>query len=243
MTIELYYWLGLPGRGEYARLVLEAAGAPYREMAQLSSEEGGGMDAMMGWLDGRQGPFIPFAPPFLKDGEVVVSQAGLIAAYLGEKLGLAPQNEAERHFARSVALTTADFVAEVHNVHHPIATGLYYDDQKEEARRNAEQFRAERMPKFLGWYERLITANPAGAGFLVGGRMSYADLGLFQTVEGLNYAFPRRMETLGKTVPRVVSLCRRIAAEPMVKRYLESERRQPFNEDGIFRHYPELDGA
>lgn len=243
MTFELYYWPGIPGRGEYPRLVLETAGADYREMTQLSAEEGGGMGAMNAMLDGEAAPFIPFAPPFLRDGDIIVSQAGLIAAYLGEKLDLAPQQEAERQFARSVALTTADLVAEAHDVHHPVGSGLYYEDQKPEAKRRAEGFRSARMPKYLGWYEKLIEKNRSGAGYLVGGRLSYADLGLFHTVEGLRYAFPRRMETLAGKFPRAMALAERVARHPPVARYLASKRRQAFNEDGIFRHYPELDGA
>ncbi|MEF2072154.1 glutathione S-transferase family protein [Consotaella aegiceratis] len=239
---ELYYWPGIPGRGEYPRLVLEAAEAPYREMVQLSSKEGGGMSAMSAFLDGGAGDYVPFAPPFLKDGDVVVSQSGVIAAYLGEKLGPAPQSEPDRVFARSVAVTTADLATEAHDVHHPVGSGRYYEEQKPEALRQAEEFRSERMPKFLGWYETLIGHNSTGSGFLVGDRMTYADLGLFHSVEGLRYAFPRRMATLEGHYPKVLALCAKVAAQPAVKHYLDSDRRQPFNENGIFRHYPELDG-
>ena len=237
MPYDLYYWPGIPGRGEFARLVLEAAGAPYREMAQLPEEEGGGIEAMTAFIEGKAGERIPFAPPFLVDGDIVVSQAAVIAAYLGEKLGLAPLTEADRQFARSVALTTADAVAESHDVHHPVGLGLYYEDQKGEALRRAKEFREARMTKFLGWYEKLVT----GEGFLVGDRLTYADLGLFQLVQGLTYAFPKRMKTLAAKHPKVMALVDIVRRQDNVADYLESPRRQSFNEDGIFRHYPELD--
>lgn len=241
MSVDLYYWPEIPGRGEFPRLVLEAARAPYRDVARLSPDEGGGVEAMIAFMEGQGGQrFVPLAPPFLVDGEVLVSQAGIIAAYLGEKLGLAPESEADRHFARSVALTTADAVAEAHDVHHPIGVGLYYESQKPEAARRAAEFRAERMPKFLDWYEQLIDRN--GSGWVVGGAMTYVDLGLFQFIEGLRYAFPRRMAALASTMPGVVAMTARVAAEPAVAAYLRSDRRLAFNKNGIFRHYPELDG-
>lgn len=238
---DLYYWPGLQGRGEFPRLVLEAAEAPYRDMGRLDEAEGGGVSAMMAILETGIGGRIPFAPPFLVEDDRLVAQAAEVSAHLGERLGLAPQAEADRLFALTIALTTADLVAEAHDTHHPVGTGLYYDDQKPEARRRSEEFRRERMPKFLGWYERLLSANPSG--FLVGDRLTYVDLGLFQIVEGLRYAFPRRMAAIEADYPRVLALHDRVAAHPPVARYLASPRRLAFNEDGIFRHYPELDGA
>ncbi|MCE7030501.1 glutathione S-transferase family protein [Jiella avicenniae] len=243
MTYDLYYWPSIPGRGEYVRLVLEAAGADYRDMARLDAADGGGTAAMFEFIEGQRGALLPFAPPFLVAGELVLSQAPVIAAFLGERHGLAPDGEADRLFARAIAATTADFVAEAHDTHHPLGVSLYYEDQKAQAARRAEGFRAERMPKFLGWYEALVAANPAGHNWLVGNRMSYADLGLFQTVEGLRYAFPRRMQSLSESIPLVEALCKRVASSKRIATYLSSDRRLAFNEDGIFRHYPELDGA
>lgn len=238
---DLYYWPQIQGRGEFPRLVLEAAGAPYRDVARLSEAEGGGIEAMMKRMEDASHP--PFAPPFLvRDGRLV-SQAAEISAYLGERLGLAPETEAERLFARSVALTTADLVAEAHDTHHPVGTSLYYEDQREEAVRRAGEFRAQRMPKFLGWYERVATTNPARSGWLVGPAMTYADLGLFQVVEGLRYAFLRRMAAIEGRYRLAIAIRDRVAEHPAVARYLASPRRIPFNEDGIFRHYPELDAA
>ncbi|MCQ8782291.1 glutathione S-transferase [Mangrovibrevibacter kandeliae] len=242
MTYDLFYWPGLPGRGEFVRLVLEAAGADYREMNRVPAEAGGGMAAMSAYLDGEQGPQIPFAPPFLRDGNLVLAQTPVIVAHLGETLGLAPEAPGDRLFARQIATTTADLVAEAHDVHHPVGVGLYYEDQKPEAARRASEFRESRMPKFLGWYDAILKANPAGSTWLVGDRMSYADLGLFQVWQGLRYAFPRRMAVLAPDFVAISDLAERVAGQPRLAAYLASARRQPFNEDGIFRHYPELDG-
>ena len=241
MSYDLYYWPMIPGRGEYVRIVLEAGEADYRDVARLPESEGGGMDAMAAFMQGEGSRFIPFAPPFLVDGDVVVPQSSLGAAYAGEKLGLAPDGEVERQFARAVAVTTADLVAEAHDVHHPVGSGLYYEDQKAEARRRAEGFREERIPKFLGWYESLLANNPSGSDFLVGKAMTYADLGLFHTVAGLYYAFPRRMAAIEAEYANIAELVAKVTAVPSVAAYLRSERRLAFNESGIFRHYPELD--
>ncbi|MCW7544550.1 glutathione S-transferase family protein [Aurantimonas litoralis] len=241
MAYDLYYWPMIPGRGEYPRLVLEAAGVAYRDVARLPESEGGGIAAMQAFIAGKDGHLPPFAPPFLVDGDRVVSQAAEISILVGERHGLAPKGEAERLFARSIALTTADLVAEAHDVHHPLGVGLYYEDQRDAARERALGFREERLPKFLGWYERILAGNPAGSGVLVGDAISYADLGLFQTVAGLRYAFPRRMKTLAPDYPGIAALVERVAAEPRVAAYLASDRRMAFNEDGIFRNYPELD--
>jgi glutathione S-transferase len=242
MPIDLYYWPAIQGRGEFPRLVLEAAGAPYRDMARLDEIEGGGIAGMMAFVEGRRGWPVPFAPPFVVDGEVLVSQSAASAAYLGEKLGLAPDGEGERAFARALAITTADLAAEAHDVHHPVGVSLYYEEQMPEAERRAAEFRAERIPKFMRWYERLLAANPAGAGWLAGRAMGYADLGLFQALAGLAYAFPRRMAAVEANYPRVRELAARVAADGRLAGYLASPRRVPFSTEGVFRAYPELDG-
>ena len=242
MAFDLYYWPMIPGRGEFARLVLEAAGADYRDVARLPEDQGGGIEAMFAFIEGRNGPLAPFAPPFLVDGDIVLSQSAVIAAYLGEKLGLVPESEADRLFARSIAQTTADLADEAHDVHHPVGTDLYYDDQKPEAKRRAQTFREARLPKFLSWYESLIAANPSGSGYLLGDRMSYADLGLFQALTGLAYAFPRRMAAIEAGHANLAALAGLVMKHEKVAAYLASDRRLPFNEDGIFRNYPELDG-
>ncbi|MBO0661582.1 glutathione S-transferase [Jiella sp. MQZ9-1] len=238
---DLYYWPFIPGRGEYVRLVLEAAEAPYRDVARLDPAQGGGPDAMLAMIKDAA-PHRPLAPPFLVADDVTLSQTAVIVAWLGERHGLAPDLEADRLFARAIAMTTADFVDETHDTHHPLGVDRYYEEQTEAAAARAKSFREARMPKFLGWYEALLAANSAGDTALVSNRLSYADLGLFQSILGLRYAFPRRMASLMPSHPRIAALCERVAAHPNVKAYLDSPRRLAFNEDGIFRHYPELDG-
>ena len=236
---DLYYWPQIQGRGEFPRLVLEAAEADYRDVTRLAEAEGGGVAAMKRLMDKAERR--PFAPPFLIHGDRFLSQAAEISSYCAEQLGLAPEAETDRLFARSIALTTADLVAEAHDTHHPIGVGLYYEDQTAEARRRSQEFREERMPKFLGWYESIAAGNPQRSGWLVGARMSQADLGLFQIVEGLRYAFPRRMARIETRYPHALDIRHRVAQHPAVARYLMSSRRLPFNENGIFRRYPELD--
>ncbi|EAU41783.1 putative glutathione S-transferase P subunit [Fulvimarina pelagi HTCC2506] len=241
--IDLYYWPDIPGRGEYVRLVLEAGGLKYRDVVRLPEAEGGGMPAMVAFLEGRKGYPIPFAPPFIVDDGILVSQTALCCAHVAAQCGLAPEAEADRAFALSVAVTTADFAAEAHDTHHPISVSLYYEDQKPEAMRRAEDFRNNRIPKFLAWYENLIENNPTDSGWLVGDRMTYADLGLFHTCRGLAYAFPNAMGEASQAAPKVQELCRTIAKLPKVIAYQGSDRALRFSTDGLFRRYPELDPA
>jgi glutathione S-transferase len=243
MAYELYYWPTIQGRGEFVRLALEAAGAAYVDVARGSKSQGQGVGALMALMSDPHRPHPPFAPPFLKDGEVVVAQTANILAYLGPRLGLEPKGEADAVFTRQLALTVADLVDEVHDTHHPIASSLYYEDQKPEAVRRAAAFRQERLGKHLGYFERVLAANPAGGGFLVGAALTYADLGVFQLVEGLRYALPKAMAAREAGWPRLITLHGRVAALPAVAAYLASPRRIAFNEQGIFRRYPELDEA
>jgi glutathione S-transferase len=240
MRYELYYWPGIQGRGEFVRLALEEAGEPYDDVARRPAAEGGGVAAFAPFFEGARGPMPPFAPPFLKHGDVVVAQTAAVLQYLGPRLGLVPEGEAARLAVHQAQLTIADLVTEVHDTHHPVATADYYENQRDEARRRAAAFVGGRLPKFLGYFERVL-ARPGGGGWLVGGDRTYADLSLFQAVEGLRYAFPRAMARLEPGAPRVVALRDRVAARPNVAAYLASPRRLAFNEKGIFRHYPELD--
>ena len=240
MRYELYYWPGIQGRGEFVRLALEEAGADYIDVARRS----GGMEKMDRLLEGGRGMATPsFAPPFLRAGRLVIGQTAEILLYLGARLRLAPAAEAGRLWAHQLQLTIADLVAEVHDTHHPIAGSLYYEDQKREAKRRAGLFVKERAPKYLDYFERVLELNPAGDKHLIGARLTYPDLSLFQIVEGLRYAFPRAMRRLERQRPRVTALRDRVAERPRLRAYLESERRLPFNEQGIFRHYPELDAG
>lgn len=242
MAYELYYWPGIQGRAEFVRLALEEAGADYIDVAQRSEREGGGEAALMAFLEREDISHPPYALPFLKDGDVIIGQTANILLYLGGRLGLAPQDEAGRLWVHQIQLTIADLVAEAHDTHHPISGELYYEDQKPEALRRAKFCREQRIPKYLGWFERILARNPEGPGQLAGSRVTYADLSLFQTVEGLLYAFPRRMRRILAEVPKVDALRQAIAQRPRIAAYLASDRRIPFNEQDLFRHYPELDG-
>jgi glutathione S-transferase len=237
MAYELYYWDGLQGRGEFIRLALEEAGADYVDIAR----DAGGMDAMMKIIGSKTEPLIPFAPPFLKDGDVIVPQVANILMYLGPKLGLAPEDEALRHVANGLQLTIADMVAEVHDTHHPLATTLYYEDQKDAAKARATDFIKHRIPKYLGYFERVLKQSPEGDKHAVGAELSYVDLSLFQLLEGLHYAFPRATKHVAGRYPLLAALRKAVPKRPNIARYLASDRRIPFNESGIFRHYPELD--
>lgn len=242
MAYELYYWPMIQGRGEFVRLALEQAGAAYVDVAREHGE-GRGMKGLMAMLEDKGLARPPLAPPFLKDGDLVVGQTAAILLYLGGRLGLAPADEAGRLWTHQIQLTIEDLVVEVHETHHPVGPHLYYEDQKPEALRRAQGFRDERIAKFLGWLETLLDRNPAGADHLVGGETTYADLSAFQVVEGLRYAFPRAaVEALQRT-PALTALAERVRALPNIAAYLASPRRIPFNEQGIFRRYPELDAA
>ena len=237
MRYELYYWASIQGRGEFVRLALEEAGAPYVDVARTP----GGETRLLALLDDDAIACPPFAPPFLKAGNRLIGQTANILLFLGDRHGLAPKRDSARLWTHQLQLTVADLVDEAHDTHHPIAASLYYEDQRREAKRRALDFIARRMPKYIGYFERVLAANPAGAAHLVGGRLSYADLSLFQAVAGLQYAFPNATARFARQYRRVMALCERVAARRRIAAYLASARRLPFSTEGIFRHYPELD--
>lgn len=239
MAYELYYWPEIQGRGEYVRLALEEAGADYVDVARDASA--GGVRALMKLMDAASVERPSFAPPFLKIGERIIGQTANILFFLGSRHGLAPADEADALWTHQLQLTVTDFVVEIHDTHHPIGGGFYYDEQREEARRRTDEFRASRLPKFLRYFETVLKRNPAGDAHLVGDALTHADLSLFQIVAGLRYAFPKAMAGIEPDLPRLVALHDRVASRPRIAAYLKSDRRIPFNEDGIFRHYPELD--
>lgn len=244
MTYELYYWPGIQGRGEFIRLALEDAGASYIDVARLSKGAGGGTDVLLQLLERPPTGHPSFAPPFLRAGRRWIGQTANILQFLGPRLGLVPRGDAERLWVHQLQLTIADLVDEVHGTHHPIASSLYYEDQREEARRRAAHFRRERLPKFLGWFERVLAGNVRGHQRALAGRTtSYADLSLFQVIAGLRHAFPRALQELEPALPLCAALHARVAERPRLAAYLASPRRVPFNNDGIFRHYRELDGG
>jgi glutathione S-transferase len=236
MQYELYYWPEIQGRGEYVRLALEDAGLDYVDVARSAKGE----SAMEKILDGKGVAERPFAPPFLKAGKMTIAQTANILLYLGEHHALAPKTTAGRFFTHQLQLTIADLVAEIHDSHHPVASGLYYEDQKPEAARRAKDLRENRLPKFLGYFDEVLKKTDTG--WLAGRSRTYADLSLFQIVEGLRFAFPRATTKLEKDYRHVAALHAAVAERPRIARYLKSERRLPFNNQGIFRHYKELDG-
>lgn len=227
----------IQGRGEFVRLAFEDAGVPYVDVARLPKAKGGGVDALMKVLRGSLGGTRPYAPPVLKAGRTVVAQTAAILHFVGPALGLVPKDVAGRFAVHQHQLTIMDIAAEVHDTHHPIATALYYEDQKAEAKKRAKHFIADRIPKFLGYFEEVLGKRK----FLVGTSISYADTSMFQIIEGLRYAFPKAMKRYEKKIPRLIALHERVVTRPGIAKYLASERRIPFNEMGLFRKYPELD--
>jgi glutathione S-transferase len=239
---ELYYWSEIPGRGEFVRLALEEAGADYVDIGRLPEEKGGGVSAIERVLKDDKLAVPPFAPPFLKAGPLVIAQTSLILQFLGQRHGLAPKGEAESFAVQQIQLTIADMVVEAHDVHHPLGAALYYEDQKDESLSRAEIFIGQRLTKFLPYFESILARNSAGKGeYLVGSDVTYADLSMFQLVGGLRYAFPRAMKRLAPKIPKLSALADRVASRPRIASYLASKRRMPFNQYGLFRHYPELD--
>ncbi|MGH8632557.1 MAG: glutathione S-transferase [Burkholderiales bacterium] len=241
MKYHLYYWPHIQGRGEFIRLALEEGAADYVDVARLPESEGGGRPAVARMLENATTGRAPFAPPILRAGKLLISQTANILLYLGPRLGLVPHAEAAQQWAHQLQLTLTDLVVEAHDTHHPIAKSLYYEDQKPEALRRTADFRALRLPKFLGYFERVLAANPGGDRYLVGKSLTYVDLSMFQMFAGLNYAFPRTMKGMSRKHPRLTVLHQRVQERPRIAAYLASGRRIPFNEHGIFRHYPELD--
>jgi glutathione S-transferase len=235
MAYDLWYWPGIQGRGEFIRLPMEAAGIEYRDRARED-----GVDALMKDMKARH-PFQPFAPPYLDTGKLVIAQVAHILTWLSDAHDLAPRDEAKVFWVIQLQLTVTDFIAEVHNVHHPVAMDDYYKNQKPEAARYAAGFREQRIPKFLAYFDR---ATGAVAGDWVGGAdWNPIDTSLFQLIEGLRYMFPKRMAAIEGDYPGLIALHDRVAELPGIKAYLASDRRIAFNTDGIFRHYPELDAA
>jgi glutathione S-transferase len=236
---KLYYWPFLPGRGEIVRLILEAAGVDYVDVGRLPESEGGGVAPIRAFYGGAGGGYPCFAPPILEHGELTLAQLPVIARYIAEREGLAPGDDGGRAHAQQIFLTLGDVLAEAHDVHHPISPALYYEDQKEAAVEAARVFGAQRLPKWVAYFSRVLEHN--GGGWLVGDRLSYADLAFLQVYDGLAWAMPRAVAAALESAPALPGLRDRVAAAPRIADYLASGRRPAFNNDGIFRHYPELD--
>jgi len=238
----LYYWPSLPGRGEFVRLVLEQAGVAYDDVARRPESEGGGVPALLAQLKGGGAGLRPLAPPVLVHGRLRLAQMPSICAWLGGRHGLVPEGEDGRAEALQLQLTIADLVDEAHDTHHPVGKGDYYEDQKAEAKRYAGQFVAQRLPKFLRYFESVLQTNEHGQGrHLLGASLTYVDLSMDQVLRGLEYAFPRAFAKLVPEITGLIALRDHIDALPRIAEYRASARCLPFNETGIFRRYPELD--
>lgn len=242
MSYTLYYWPTIQGRGEFVRLALEYAEAPYIDIARQPEEEGGGVDVLMQFLEDEGIEHTPFAPPFLKTDEFIIGQTANILQFLGSRHALAPEDEAGRLWAHQLQLTIADFVAEIHDTHHPVSGELYYNEQKPEALRRSEHFHANRLTKYLNYFEGVLNHNTHSSEYMVADKLSYVDLSIFQIIAGLYFAFPRSLSGLESDYPKLIALHTRVEKLPSIAAYLASRRRIAFNQDGIFRHYEELDG-
>ncbi len=241
MAYELYYWPTIQGRGEFVRLALEEAGARYRDVAREGGK-GAGVAEMLRLMNGRNAARPPFAPPFLRSGRLLIGQTANILQFLGPRHGLAPKEEGGRIWTHQLQLTMADFLVEIHDTHHPVSGNLYFEEQKKEARRRSADFLKTRAPKFLGYFERVLSRNARTDRYLVGAALTYADLSMFQIISGLCYAFPRAMAKTARAYRRLFALRARVQERPRICAYLASPRRVPFSNEGIFRHYSELDG-
>lgn len=241
MAYQLYYWPGLQGRAEFVRLALEEAGAAYVDVALIPEDKGGGAAAVVSYLENSQLRRPPFAPPFLKAGEQLIAQTANILFFLGAKHRLAPRDAAGKLWTHQLQLTLADLIAEVHDTHHPLSSELYYEQQKAAARQRSQDFIARRLPKYLAYFERVLVRNVARGPWMVGASLTYIDLSMAQVIAGLRYAFPKASTRALRPCPRLRALHEAAFDRPKIRQYLASERRVPFNNEGIFRRYPALD--
>ena len=241
MAYELYYWPGIQGRGEFVRLALEEAGAPYRDVAVLPQSERGGVPAILRVLAARGVSRPPFAPPVLKVGQRFIAQTPNILLFLGGRLKLAPTDEAGRLWTHQLQLTILDLYLEIFHTHHPLGDVYAYEEQKAAARRRTRDFLRVRLPKFLTYFDRVLTLNRARGPWMVGARLTTADLAMAQVLAGLHYAFPLASGRALRNRPRLRTLQAAVFERPRIARYLASGRRVPFNNEDLFRHYPELD--
>ena len=241
MTYELYYWPGIQGRGEFVRLALEEARAPYRDMALVPESQGGGSSAVVKVLTARRIKRPPFAPPILKAGRQFIAQTPNILLFLGGRHKLAPHDEAGKLWTHQLQLTISDFYLEIFSTHHPLGDAYAYEEQKSAAKRRTKDFLSTRVPKFFGYFERVLKRNPANGPWMVGARLTYADLSMAHVIAGLKYAFPKATRRALRSKPRLRSLHDHVFERPQVALYTASSRRLAFNNDDLFRHYPELD--
>ena len=238
MRYELYYQPSIQGRGEFVRLTLEEVGADYVDVAR---DPDFGRPGIMKLIEDPSLDHPPYAPPFLKAGKLMIAQTANILQFLAPRHDLVPKSEASRIWANQLQLTIADWLHEAHDTHHPLGNAFYYDEQKPESKRRAAIFIANRMPKFLNYFERILKLNTKGGDYIFGKKLSYVDLSLFQMVAGLRYAFPKTTAQLEPNYSRTIAVHDAVQARPRIAAYLASPRRLPFSTSGIFRHYPELE--
>ena len=241
MPYKLYYWPMIQGRGEVIRLSFEEAGVEYIDVARNNQGQEDNQNAIIDILQNNNLMSPPFAPPFLIDGDIMIAQAAAILQYLAPKIGLIGESQEEQIFAHQIQLTVSDFLTEVHDTHHPIASELFYEDQIEESKRRSANFIKIRIPKYLNYFEKIISNNKSNSGWLIGNSLTYPDLSLFQIIEGLHYAFPKAFANIAGNYTNTITLRDAVAARPNIASYLKSNRRIEFNTMGVFRYYPELD--
>ena len=240
MTYELFYWPGIQGRGEFVRLALEEAGVRYADAALVPEAQGGGVPAILRILEGKGMRRPPFAPPILRIHRKYIAQTPNILLLLGERLRLAPADEQGRLWTHQLQLTILDLYVEIFHTHHPLGDGDAYEEQRSAAKRRTKDFLTARLPKFLGYFERILELN-AHRPWMVGARLSYVDLSMAQVVAGLQYAFPTARRRAFRRRPRLLALHDAVFARPRIAHYVTSGRRLPFNNDDLFRHYSALD--
>ncbi|TAQ89053.1 hypothetical protein B7494_g2622 [Chlorociboria aeruginascens] len=241
---ELIYYTGVPGRGEHVRLMLEEAGVPYEDTQFLSFDEA--RKNVTSWLAGGEHGNPPyFAPPLFKHGDLVISQTPNILLYLGPKLGLAGSRENDLYKINALALTALDLLCnEVHDTHHPIAVMLTWEEQKGESKRRSKYWVQNRLPTVLAYWQRVLENEERGSGlWLLGDIFTYADLVLFQCLDGTNYSFPKAIKQARETgkYDKVFKLYEDVKARPNIAQYLASNRRQKEQDWGIYRHYDDND--
>ncbi|GAA5987830.1 hypothetical protein JCM5350_003162 [Sporobolomyces pararoseus] len=259
---ELIYHAGIPGRGEFARLLFEATGTPYKDSALLQGQSAV-KPYMDGTFEGKEHNPLPFAPPILKHGDTIISQTSNILLYLATHLenpiDLSPSSSSESepstkktkyspptlsnpsiYHVNELVLTILDLNNEVHDSHHPISVSDYYENQKTAASERAKDFRKNRVPKFFKYFEKLLEQGGEGGEWLVGKEASCADLCLFQVIDGLKFAFPNLLSKQLPSHPKLAAHYDRVNSADRIRKYLESDRRQKYSL-GVFRHYEELD--
>lgn len=243
MAYELIEGPADAGQGEFVRLALEAAGAPYTDVSRAAGGAAGrGPAAWDALLRDRQLPTPPLDSPVLRDGALLLGQPAAILHHLAPTLKLVARSELSRALTQQIQLTLE---ALLHGL-APLQAQLGPDDAavpSAELRAQLQRWVRDTLPRTLVWCETLIARNPAGTRHLVAGKLSYADLSLFQLIEGLRHAAPAASARVLAATPLLLQLHRRVAELPRVRAYLKSERRAPFSAHGLFRAHPALDAA